>query len=299
MSNTNVNVNIEDEEGVVIHEHFDCSKEELWETISDPEELSAWLGGRCTLEAKVGGAIRFELPDDGLTATGVIRGWTPPDPSRSLAGFGHTFVDETQPDVVFVCDWWVIPSDGGCDLRFSLQAVDDSVEVKLAGPWARLGAAVSATVPERQTTTTEHSVDLLRSAKDILLVSWVTKDIPRVLVEAGFSVVSKNGPEPDNYGRAEMRDGDVVFVPVGPPTHADLLHLDWTIGFHEYLELARRIGVRTFWYHSSKTQPPAPADKSGSWVPARKSARLRAAVEDAGMNYIDDRYILDIAQRLP
>src|SRR5205085_10034702 len=67
------NANIEDEEGLVIHEHFDASIEELWELISDPDELSAWVGGRCTIDPRVGGDIRFELPDDGVVATGVIR----------------------------------------------------------------------------------------------------------------------------------------------------------------------------------------------------------------------------------
>lgn len=295
---TDANTNIEGEEGVVFHEHFDCSKEELWETISDPDELSAWLGGRCTLEPKVGGGIRFDLPDDGTIATGVIRQWKPPDPSRSLAGFEHTFIDSARPDGLFVCGWWVIPAKSGCDLRFTLEAVDESAEVTLAGPWARLGAAMTGDAPERRTTPAGRAVELLRSAKDILLISWVSPDIPRVLVEAGFSVISKNGPEPDNYARAEVRDGDVHFSRVDPPTHADLLHLDWTIGFHEYLGLAGSIGVRTFWYHSSKTKPPAPADVSGCWVPAGKSARLREAVEAAEMNYIDDRYIVDIARQL-
>ena len=291
-------MNIEDEEGVVIHEHFDATKEEMWETITDPAELSAWLGGHCTLEPRVGGLVRFDLPDDGIVATGVVRGWDPPDPSRSLAGFSHTFVDEAEPDAVYTCGWWLIPtSDGGCDLRFSLQAVEDSAGAPLAGPWARLGAAI-ADVPARMTTPVEQAAELLRQAKEIVLISWVTKEIPRALLDAGFSVVAKNGPEPDDWGRAELRGDEVHFTKVEPPTHADLLHLDWTIGFHEYLALAQSIGVRTFWYHSSATKPPAPTDPSGCWVPARKSARLRAAVEAAGMGYIDDHYIVDIARRL-
>ena len=56
--------------------------------------------------------------------------------------------------------------------------------------------------------------------------------------------------------------------------------------------------MSTFWYHSSKTKPPSPADVSGCWVPARKSARLREATEAAGMNYIDDHYIVDITRQL-
>ena len=290
--------NIENEEGVVFHEHFGCSKEELWETISDPGELSAWLGGSCTLEPREGGAIRFELPDDGIVASGVIRQWKPPSPTRALAGFEHTFVDEARPKDHFVCGWWAIPTEGGCDLHFTLEAVDTAGLAPLAGPWARLGSTLSGVGGERRATSPEEALALLRAAKDILLISWVSKDIPRVLAEAGFSVVARNGPEPDHWDRAEVRGGEVVFTRVDPPKQADLLHLDWTIGFQEYLALARSIGVGTFWYHSSKTKPPTPADVTGCWLPARKSARLREAVEAAGMRYIDDHYIVDIARRL-
>lgn len=267
--------NIEDTEGVVIHEHFACSKEELWATITDPDELRAWLGADCAIEPRVGGRVQLTFPDDGLAGSGVVRQWKPPAPAYSLAGFTHTFVDAADPDRLHDCAWWIIPTSDGCDLRFTLQAVD--------GP---------------NTTPVEVAEELLRSAKEILLVDWVTKDIPRTLLEAGFSVVAKNGPEPDDYGQASLVDGDVAFTPTAIPTHADLLHLDWTIDFDEYLELATQIGVHTFWYHSATTQPPAPADVSGCWVPSRKSARLRAAVEAAGMHYVDDRYIVDVARRI-
>ena len=288
--------NIDHEDGVVLHEHFDASKDEMWATITDPDELAAWLGGRCRLEPTVGGAIHFDLPDDGVVANGVIREWHPPDPARTLAGFEHTFVDETRPDELFVCGWWIIPTDGGCDLRFTLESVDDTPAN--LGPWAQMGARLGSPTPSRPETSVADAVGLLRSAKEILLVDWVTKDIPKVLVEAGFSVVSKNGPGADDYGRAAVVDGELVFTHVDPPTQADLLHLDWTIDFDEYLAFASSIGVKTFWYHSAKTKPPAPADVSGCWVPARKSVRLRQAAEAAGMHFIDDRYIVDIARRL-
>lgn len=293
------NANIEDEEGVVIHEHFDSTKEELWESITDPEEMSSWLGGSCTIEPRVGGAVRFELPEDDMTATGVVRQWSPPDSARAVAGFEHTFVDDSAPEALCVCGWWLIPSNGGCDLRFTLQAVDDTAAVTLAGPWARLGAVLAAPTVERQLTPTETAVELLRSARDIVLISWVTEDIPRSLVEAGFSVVVKSGPGDDAWDRMEVEDGELRATRVDPPERADLLHLDWTLGFHEYLELAHTTGVRTFWYHSGRTKPPAPADPSGCWLPARKSARLRAAVEELGLRYIDDHYIVDIVRQLP
>jgi hypothetical protein len=75
--------------------------------------------------------------------------------------------------------------------------------------------------------------------------------------------------------------------------------LDWTLGFDEVLAVAADLGASTFWYHSGRTRPPAPADDRGCWVPARQSARHRAAVEGRGMRYVDDLHIVDVARRLP
>ena len=50
---TDSNASLADDEGVVIHEHFECWKEELWAMLTDDEELSAWLGGRCSIEGLV------------------------------------------------------------------------------------------------------------------------------------------------------------------------------------------------------------------------------------------------------
>jgi hypothetical protein len=289
-----------DGEGIVIREHLDCSKEELWDSITDADELSAWLGGNCVIDPDVGGLVRFELPDAGLVATGVVRDWSPPVSSRSVAAIEHTLVDEAQSNVTWVCNWVLSASGSGCDLRFSLEGVDESDRARLAAPWRRLGLSASAhgSAPKRRTTTVDEALSLLRLARRVLLISWVTEDIPRSLVEAGFSVISKNGPEPDNYGRAEIREGAVEFTRVEPPTRADLVHLDWTSGFEEYLGQARRLGARTFWYHSAKTKAPAPADVRGCWVSDAKSARLRAAVEAEGITYLDDHYIVNIARGL-
>ena len=177
---SNARTSIEDE-GVVIHEGFDASKEELWQMISDPDQLAAWMGGTCTLQPQVGGEITFDLPDDGMVATGTIRQWKPPDPARALAGFEHTFIDRAHPDALYVCGWWLIPTEGGCDLRFSLEAVDDSSGAPTAvpAPWGRLGAALTSPAAARRTTPIDEAVELLRSAKQIVLIDWVTKEIPR------------------------------------------------------------------------------------------------------------------------
>ena len=44
---------------ITIDETYDCSQARLWEVLTDPDELSAWLGGQCAIEPRVGGSVRF------------------------------------------------------------------------------------------------------------------------------------------------------------------------------------------------------------------------------------------------
>ena len=51
---------------------------------------------------------------------------------------------------------------------------------------------------------------ILRGAGTILVVDWPTRDVPDTLVRAGYTVLVKGGPEPDNYWIFEVKDGEVV-----------------------------------------------------------------------------------------
>jgi hypothetical protein len=197
-----------DGEGIVIREHLDCSKEELWDSITDADELSAWLGGNCVIDPDVGGLVRFELPDAGLVATGVVRDWSPPVSSRSVAAIEHTLVDEAQSNVTWVCNWVLSASGSGCDLRFSLEGVDESDRARLAAPWRRLGLSASAhgSAPKRRTTTPG-------SPRTSLAALWrpasrssprtdpsrTTTDAPRSVREQSSSPVSSPPPGPTSF----------------------------------------------------------------------------------------------------
>ena len=82
------------------------------------------------------------------------------------------------------------------------------------------------------------------------------------------------------------------------PDKVDLVHLDIGHAFDDYVDLAARLGAATVWYHSARTRPPQPADNRGTWVPAAQSARQREVVEAAGMTYVDDHYIADVARQI-
>jgi uncharacterized protein YndB with AHSA1/START domain len=63
---------------------FRCSAERLWEAITAPDELSQWLGGTCSIDARVGGQVRFDVPSERLHAAGTVRWVVAPQPDHSV-----------------------------------------------------------------------------------------------------------------------------------------------------------------------------------------------------------------------
>jgi hypothetical protein len=205
MSNANTDELDPTPGAVRIDLHFDCTKETLWETITDPERLSAWLGGPCRIEPHVGGEVRFDLRGDGVDASGVVRSADPIAGMR-VAMLRHTFVDARDPDVVSECAWAVIdaesPAGSGCDLHFTHDGFGELGPVGFASQWGtRLEAGVGATRIVRQATTDEHAASCLRDAKTVLLVSFIGPEVPNALLAAGFEVIAKTGPGVEDWAR--------------------------------------------------------------------------------------------------
>jgi uncharacterized protein YndB with AHSA1/START domain len=279
-----------------ISEHFPQSQQEVWDALVDPARLSDWLGGPSSIEPRVGGAVRLTIPDDGVVATGEVRACSPPRPGMSVAHLEHTFVDEARPGTPpTVCSWSVVhderrPGDG-CDLHLTM---DDPAD---GGPGRALGDRLRA---DRPPTPLAEAEEALRSAGSVLLVDWIGPEVPSVVSRVVPVVYGKVGPADDDWARVEPSSNDAGFEAVrGPrPDHVDLVHLDWTLGFEHFLAEAVAMGAATFWYHSARTRPPAPADDRGCWVPPRQSAEQRAKVEAAGLRYVDDHYLADVARRL-
>lgn len=279
---------------VEIHERFDCSQQELWDAITEGEQLSAWFGGTCTIEPRAGGSISFDIPADGVVASGVVRRFKPPAPGMTVAHLEHTFVDRSRPDLTAVCNWAIVKrsdhaaaTDPGCDLYFTMDGVGELGSGSLADVW-----------PTTAITTSFHDArSALASAQSVLLVDWLDAATPRTIARLAPVTYGKVGPADHDWAMIEPRDDGAGFRSerCPKPEHVDLLHLDWTLGFTELVEVAAQLGVKTFWYHSGRTRPPAPADTRGVWLPARQSARQRATVEALGMAYIDDHFILDVA----
>ncbi len=277
-----------------IEEHFDQSQDEVWAAVVDAGELSAWLGGTATIEPRVGGQVRFDLSGD-LSATGVVRACTPPSPELTVAHLEHTFVDADRPDVTSVCVWSIVRRDDGCDLHFTMDDGETSDPGPFADVWSALGdGSATATGVDA-----DGALAAFESAQSVLLVDWVLDEIPATIAAAAPLVYGKVGPGPEDWAVIEPTSGDPGYRAVrGPrPEHVDLLHLDWTLGFEDFVGVAKELGAKTFWYHSARTRPPAPADRHGCWVPPRQSAAQRLVVEQAGMTYIDSHSIVEVARR--
>jgi uncharacterized protein YndB with AHSA1/START domain len=289
------------ESAVRIEEHFDRSQADLWAAITDSDRLSRWLGGRCSIDSRVGGEVQFDLPEDGITAHGTVRSCDPPTAGFRVALLEHTFVDDAAPAVTSVCRWAVIQNvEGGCDLHFTHDGFGEADRDKLTTAWPRrLGAAAVPSAVDRPGVSTAAPADVLAAARRVLLVSFIGPEVPVTLASAGFDVVAKTGPGPDDWASCRAAGGELVTTPLSrPPDHVDLVHLDIAHAFDDYVELAARLGASTVWYHSARTRPPEPADNRGTWVPAPQSARQRQIVEASGMTYIDDHYIADVARQI-
>jgi hypothetical protein len=283
-------------DSIEIHEHFTHSQHEVWAMLTDDAELSAWLGGTCHIEPLVDGRVSFDMPEDGVSATGVVRAFVPPSPELAVAHLEHTFVDVDAPELAAVCRWSVVRIADGCDLHLVMDGAGDLT----IGRFRSVADRLKHDEPEAQTTDADHARDALRSAETVLLVDWIGDETPRTIVRVAPVVFAKVGPGADDWAQLFASDDDPGYrTERGPrPEHVDLLHLDWTLGFDEFLAEAVALGATTFWYHSARTRPPAAADNRGCWLPPRTSARLRAATERAGIGYIDDHYIVDIARSL-
>ena len=131
------------------------------------------------------------------------------------------------------------------------------------------------------------SVELLRSARSVLVIDWPSRDVPDSLALAGLTVVSHEGPGDDTYVRYEVEDGAVVTRPPGAaPALADVVYTFRPVAeLPGILAMAQSVGARAVW-----TEFVAPSDE--------EAQRARALVESAGLTYIDSPPIADAARSL-
>jgi predicted CoA-binding protein len=126
---------------------------------------------------------------------------------------------------------------------------------------------------------TAHEV--LRSTRSVLLVDFPGIEVPEALARAGFEVVLRGGPGPDDYSRVEVDGPERREVRTGQaPDRADLVYVYRPLEeLQGILSLARDLQARTVWLLNG-------------------SDAARAAVEAAGLTYVDEPSIVDAARAL-
>jgi predicted CoA-binding protein len=132
----------------------------------------------------------------------------------------------------------------------------------------------------------------------IVLVDWPSRDVPDTLVHQGFIVFVKGGPEPDHYNAQELRDEQVVPRRTGRPEHADLVYAHRPLGeLPAIVALAQQLGAKAVWRQTGLNGA-GDRDPHGCWSPEEESREARRIVESAGLAYVENPYIADVAREI-
>ena len=141
--------------------------------------------------------------------------------------------------------------------------------------------------------------ELLKSAEYVLVIDWPAKEVPELLALAGLRVVVHGGPGPEDYSAYEVQDGKVLVRSTGrPPERADLIY-----SYRPLSELpgivasAKGLQAKTIWTQSGLSAPGVKNPK-GCWVPDEELDLARNLVQSAGLNYVAEPYIGDVARDL-
>ena len=123
------------------------------------------------------------------------------------------------------------------------------------------------------------AAELLGSAATVLLIDYPGRIVPETLARSGLNVVSKEGPEPDDYAAHEVAGGTVTTRKIGaPPDRADIVYSHRPVEeLPGIVELAQGLGARAVWCETG-------------------SAEARAIVEGGGLQYVDTPRIVEAAQ---
>lgn len=140
---------------------------------------------------------------------------------------------------------------------------------------------------------------VLASATTFLVVDWPTRDVPEALTRAGYRVVVRGGPAPEDHAAFEVADDEVVRRPLGrPPEHVDVVYAYRPIAeLPGIVAAARAAGATAVWIQSG-LDAGGGKDPTGCWLSDADAAQARAIVEGAGLVYVDQPYIVDAVRDL-
>ena len=140
---------------------------------------------------------------------------------------------------------------------------------------------------------------MLKTVDTVLVIDWPSKDVPEALALAGFHVVVRGGPGPEDYSAYEVNNGAVVARHVGrPPERADLIYSYRPLkDLPGIIVTAKNLNVKTIWTQSGLSAV-GTKDTKGCWVPEEELRAARDLVQSAGLEHVAEPYIGDLAREI-
>lgn len=140
-------------------------------------------------------------------------------------------------------------------------------------------------------------VELLRTARSVLLIDWPSRDVPDALARAGLAVTADEGPS--NLVGYEI-DGEAVTArPLDrPPVRIDVVYAHRPLAeLPGIAAQALALAARAVWLQSGRNAVGA-HDPRGCWLANHEAAMAREIVEAAGLLFVHQPYIGDVARGL-
>ena len=144
----------------------------------------------------------------------------------------------------------------------------------------------------------EVMTGIFEGVDTILVIDWPSRDVPDSLVRAGFHVVVRGGPGPEDYFVNELRNGEIVSRRLGhPPERAELVYSYRPLTeLPRIVEMAKALRSKTVWTQSGLAAAGV-KDPKGCWLAEDDRAAAENVVEAAGMHYVSQPYIGDVARK--
>jgi len=143
-----------------------------------------------------------------------------------------------------------------------------------------------------------NAKDLLENVRSVLVIDWPSKDVPESLVRAGFQVTVKGGPGPEDFHAYELVNGEVVSRRIGKsPDQVDLVYSHRPLAeLAEIVASAKGLGAKAVWTQSGLSGPGI-KDPKGCWLTEEERRSAENLVQAAGLDYLSQPYIGDIARQ--
>ena len=145
-----------------------------------------------------------------------------------------------------------------------------------------------------------HAADtnaLLRNTHTILVIDWPSRDVPETLARAGFHVIVRGGPGPEDYASFTVQSGTVVRSPCPEPKTVDLVYAHRPVAeLPDLIATATALQAGALWTQSGLIGESA-RDPGGCWLPAEQREAVESLASRAGLAYRSEPYIVDAVRQ--